>query len=251
MEQRGRHGKWNAGDANWSGQSWTPGATATIAHSATPETITLEGALAAASVSIGNGTNNAGYTLTGSGSLATGGFTVQGLASNDLGNMPSVRITDATISISGDLGVGRAGLVIGGNSVVSAKRLGGAGIGSVTSADWGTLTLQDSAWLTVADGILGNATAWGVNLNGGTLTTKGINYGPHTYDGTVNLFFNGTLVRANQDNPAFLGTPAADFRPPRPSSSPVARESTPTALPSDWASGSPVPGHSSNPARAR
>ena len=43
-----------------------------------------------------------------------------------------------------------------------------------------------------------------MNLNGGTLITKGINYGPHTYGGTVNLIFNGTLVKANQDNATFL-----------------------------------------------
>ena len=208
-------GKWNAGDANWSGNSWSPGATATIAHSAAPSTITLEGGLTSAAVSIGNGTNNAAYTVTGPGSLTAGSLTIQGAAGSDQSTMPTTTFTDATITVSGDLGLGRAGLVIGGNSNVSAKRLGGAGIGSVSSADWGTLTLQDNAQLTVADGILGNATAWGIHLNGGTLTTKGINYGPHAYfTSLTGLFFNGTLVRANQDNPAFLSYSGDDFTAP-------------------------------------
>jgi autotransporter-associated beta strand protein len=163
---------------------------------------------------VGNGTNNAAYTFTGPGSLAAGSFAIQGAATNDLGNMPSATFTDANITISGDLGLGRAGLVIGGNSIISAKRLGGSGVGSVTSGDWGRLTLQDNAQLTVSDGISGNATAWGIELSGGMLTTRGINYGPHTHVGSTNLILNGTLVRANQDNPAFLSYTGADFTAP-------------------------------------
>ena len=52
---------------------------------------------------------------------------------------------------------------------------------------------------------LGGTTAWGLNLNGGTLTTKGIDpTDPHSYSGTTNLNFNGTLVKANQDNANFI-----------------------------------------------
>ncbi len=208
-------GKWNGADANWSGESWAPGSNATIAHSAAPSTITLEGTLTASSVSIGKGSNNGTYTFTGPGSLTTGSLTLQGAGGSDQSTMPTSTFTDATITVSGDLGLGRAGLVIGGNSVVSAKRLGGTGIGSVSSADWGTLTLQNNAQLTIADGILANTTAWGVNLNGGILTTKGINYGPHAYNTSLTrLFFNGTLIRANQDNPAFLSFTGADYSPP-------------------------------------
>jgi autotransporter-associated beta strand protein len=208
-------GKWNEADSNWSGQSWSPGAAATIAHSAAPSTITLEGTLKAATVAVGNGGNNAPYTFTGPGSLTTGSFTLQGAGGNDQSSMPTATFNDANITISGDLGLGRAGLVIGGNSIVSAKRLGGAGIGSISSPDWGTLTLQDGAQLSVTDGILGNTTAWGVRLNGGTLTTKGIDYGPHAYLGSLTgLFFNGTLVRANQENPAFLSYSGGDFSAP-------------------------------------
>ncbi|TAE74754.1 MAG: hypothetical protein EAZ65_02740 [Verrucomicrobia bacterium] len=208
-------GKWNGTDANWSGESWSPGGNATIANSAAPSTITLEGGLTASSVSIGKVSNNGAYTFTGPGSLSTGSLTIQGASGSDQSTMPTSTFTDATITVSGDLGLGRAGLVIGGNSVISAKRLGGTGIGTVSSADWGTLTLQDSAQLTVADGILGNTTAWGVKLNGGTLTTKGINYGPHAYlSSLTGLFFNGTLVRANQDNPAFLSFSGGDFTAP-------------------------------------
>ena len=208
-------GKWNASDANWSGQAWSPGATATIAHSATASNISLEHDQTASAVSIGNGGNNLVYTFTGPGSLTAGSLTIQGAGGNEQASMPNTLFDHANITISGDLGLGRAGLVISGNSIVSTKRLGGTGIGSVSSADWGTLTLQDNAQLTVADGILANTTAWGVRLNGGTLTTKGINYGPHAFRTSLTgLFFNSTLVRANQDNPAFLSFTGGDYSPP-------------------------------------
>ena len=175
----------------------------------------MEGGLTASSVSIGKGSNNGAYTFSGPGSLSTGSLTIQGAGDGDQSTMPTSTFTDATLTVSGDLGLGRAGLVIGGNSVISAKRLGGTGIGTVTSADWGTLTLQDSAQLTVDDGIMAGTTAWGIHLNGGTLTTKGINYGPHSYFSSLTgLFFNGTLVRANQDNPAFLSFSGSDFTAP-------------------------------------
>jgi len=209
------NGKWNEIDANWTGRSWLPGASATFAHSSSASTITLEGPHAAAAVGIGNGSNNAAYTFTGPGSLSAASLTIQGAGGNDQTTMPTTTFNNATIAISGDLGLGRAGLVIGGNSVVSAKRVGGAGIGTISSADWGTLTLQDQAQLSVADGIMANTTAWGIRLNGGTLTTRGINYGPHAYLGSLaGLFFNGTLVRANRNNPAFLSHSGGDYSAP-------------------------------------
>ena len=209
-------GKWNGIDANWSSQSWTPGASAILAHSATASTITLEGSQLASTTMLGNGSNNAAYTLAGPGALNTGNFTVQGLVSNDLSTIPIAQISDANISVSGDLGLGRAGLVIRGASIVTAKRIGGGGLSGVTSADWGRLTLQDTADVTATEGIWANTTAWGMHLNGGTLTTMGINYGPHTYIGSTNLYFNGTTVKANQDNPQFI-TVAGGLMPDGPS----------------------------------
>ena len=93
---------------------------------------------------------------------------------------PTTTLNNATVTVTGDLGVGRATLVISGNSTVTANRIGGAGMTGITSADWGQVTIQDNANVTATNGIFGGTTAWGLNLNGGTLTTKGIDYGPHS-----------------------------------------------------------------------
>ena len=113
----------------------------------------------------------------------------------------------------------------------------------------GQVTIQDTANVTATNGIVGGTTAWGLNLNGGTLTTKGIDYGPHSYSGTTNLNFNGTLVKANQDNANFITVARGTgfwLQPGHPSRR--RQDSTPTATPS--ASGSPcrAPVLSPNPA---
>ena len=80
-------GLWNASDTNWTGQSWVPKADAIIAHTATAQTITVSGNPTALDVLIGNGSNNANYTLLGGpgATLAADLFTVQGTASNNPG----------------------------------------------------------------------------------------------------------------------------------------------------------------------
>ncbi len=207
-------GAWNGADANWTDQPWFPGAAATLAHSATVSTITLSSGLTATSVKIGNGDNNANYTFTG-GSLSATAFTVQALGSNNIGTpTPITTLNNTNLSLTGDLGVGRATLIIGGNSTVTADRIGGGGMTGISSADWGQVTIQDTANVTATNGIVGGTTAWGLNLNGGTLTTKGIDYGPHSYFGRANLNFNGTLVKANQDNANFITVNSGlDFSP--------------------------------------
>jgi autotransporter-associated beta strand protein len=213
-------GTWDTTAANWSSPTtWTNGDDAVFSNTGTASTITFSSALTAGSVVIGGGTNNANYTFTNGigGSLAATTFRVQGAGGNDPGTStyPLTTLDNASLSLSGDLGVGRARLVIGGTSTVTADRIGGAGIGGIASADWGQVTIQDSANVTATNGIVGGTTAWGLNLNGGTLTTRGINYGPHSWGtGSVNLNFNGTLVRANQDNADFITTTGGtDFAP--------------------------------------
>jgi autotransporter-associated beta strand protein len=214
---------WNTGDGawdtittNWSGPTtWTNGNDAVFSNTDTASIITLSSGITAYSVNVGNGGNNANYTFTG-GSLSAVTFRVQGTGSNDLGTAgyPLTTLDNATVTVNGDMGVGRAHLAISGNSTVIANRIGGAGIGGITAADWGQVTIQDNANVTATNGIVGGTQAWGLNLNGGTLTTKGIDFGPQNYFGTVNLNFNGTLVKANQDNANFITvTGGLDFNP--------------------------------------
>jgi autotransporter-associated beta strand protein len=208
-------GFWSGTAANWSGFAWIAGRNGTIANSSNPETITLQGALAADQLRIGNGTNNANVTLAGAAgsSLAAATLNIQGQPDNHLSVNPTTTLNDLALTVSGDLTVGRINAVIGGNSIITANRIGGA-LGGIANADWGQLTIQGNANVTATAGIVGNSTAWGLNLNGGTLTTPGIDYGPHTYLISSNLNFNGTLVKASADNANFItATGGYDFAP--------------------------------------
>jgi autotransporter-associated beta strand protein len=211
-------GLWNASATNWSGQAWQAwqaGADAIIAQSSNPETITLQGALVADWLRIGNGANHTNYTLLGAAgsSLTATTLHIQGAPSSNLGTNGTTTLTDLNLTVSEDLTIGRVNAVIGGNSIVSANRIGGA-LGAVTNADWGQLTLQGNVQVTATNGVAGNSTAWGLNLNGGTLTTPSINYGPHAFNGMTNLNFNGTLVRASANNADFITTTGGyDFAP--------------------------------------
>ena len=196
-------GKWNAADANWTGNAWIEGAQATFSHTATPQTVTIEGTRSAAAVLVGNGGNNANYTFTSAsgGALSASSFLLQGNAGNDDTNEPAASFNNAAINVSGNLGIGRARLSVGGTSVINAATIGGGGI--ATSADWGYLTLSGSATVTATDGVNGNTAAWGVNLNGGTLTTSGIQASDSNFHGAY-LYFNGTTVRADRDAYSFV-----------------------------------------------
>lgn len=208
-------GIWSSTAANWSGSAWIAGRNGTIANSANPETITLQGALQCDLLRIGNGTGNANPTLIGApgSSLTAATLNIQGDPASHLGINPTTTFNNLALSVSGDLTVGRANAVIGGNSVVTANRIGGA-LGAITNADWGQLTIRDNANVTATTGIIGNSTAWGLNLDGGTLTTTGIDYGPHGFMGATNLNFNGTLVKAAADNANFITvTGGYDFAP--------------------------------------
>jgi autotransporter-associated beta strand protein len=207
-------GTWDTSTANWaSPTTWTNGDDAVFNNTAAATSITLSSGLTAGTVTVGStGNNNANYTFTGSGLTATT-FSVQGTTSNDLGtsSYPTTTLNNATLNVT-NLYVGRAKLVIDGNSVVTATNIGGPG--GDTNGAWGQLTIAGNANVTATNGISGGSTAWGINLDGGTLTTKGIDYGPHSYSGTTNIKFNGTLIKANQDNASFItASTGLDFAP--------------------------------------
>jgi len=221
---------WNSGDDVWDGLRpgwsgagvvWASGGDAVFANRTAYTRVTFGVPLVAGSVMIGNGGNNANLGLIGGSgvSLSADTFSVQGDPENsfDTTGYPTVRIEDAAVSVAGDLGVGRAGLVIGGKSHVIARRVGGR-IGQVASADWGRLALADEALLEVAEGVSGDTLAWGVELLGGTLVTPRITAGDWVYKSNhAILLFDGTLVRASASGPfvgndqAFVGAGGARF----------------------------------------
>lgn len=196
-------GTWDTSSSNWTGAGavWANGNNATFSNTAAATTVTLSSGLTANNVVIGGGGNNANYTFTG-GSLSAASFTLQASGSNDLSNDPTTTLTGVNLTSSGAITIGRAGLVIDGNSVVSASSINSAsgdGLGA-----WGSLTIAGNADVTATNGFSVSTTAWGLNLNGGTLTTSNLSYAPHSFNGTTNLNFNGTLIKANQNNSNFI-----------------------------------------------
>lgn len=194
---------WDTSTAIWTGTGnvWVNGNNAIFSNTAAATTVTLSSGLTANNVVIGNGGNNANYTFTG-GSLSAASFTLQASGANDLSNDPTTTLTGVHLTSSGAITIGRAGLVIDGNSVVSASSINSAsgdGLGA-----WGSLTIAGNADVTATNGFSVSTTAWGLNLNGGTLTTSNLSYSPHIYNGTTNLNFNGTLIKANQNNANFI-----------------------------------------------
>ena len=69
-------------------------------------------------------------------SFSAASFTVQGDGGNHLGINPAATINNATLNLTGDLGVGRAFLNITGNSTITADRIGGGGMTGISSADF-------------------------------------------------------------------------------------------------------------------
>ena len=196
-------GTWDTSSNNWAdtGPVWVDGNNATFNNTAAATTVTLSSGLTANNVVIGGGGNNANYTFTG-GSLSAASFTLQASGSNDLSNDPTTTLTGVNLTSSGAITIGRAGLVIDGNSVVSASSINSAS-GDASGA-WGSLTIAGNADVTATNGFSVSTTAWGLNLNGGTLTTSNLSYAPHSFNGTTNLNFNGTLIKANQNNSNFI-----------------------------------------------
>lgn len=205
------NGDWDTSTANWTGTGsiWVDDeiSDAIFANSANAAAITLSSARTARSIKVGNDSNNASYTFSSGagGSLDALSFLVQG--SN--GNGPGAGISSPTVlnnlklNTSGNLGVGRWTLVIGGSSEINVGgTIGGGGI--VSAPDWATLTIQDSAVVTAANGVNGNAEAWSLNLNGGTLVTKSIQASDREGGGDARLTFNGTTVKPTQANSNFV-----------------------------------------------
>ena len=201
-------GAWDTATANWTrwGTVWEDENDAVFNNQSGTTAITVDGARTAVVVKVGDGNNNANYTFSNGadGSLSTESFLVQGSSGNgnDAG-LFSTTLDNLTLTTAGDIGVGRWSLVICGSSAVYAGGVIGGG-GIVSSPNWGTLTIRDSATVTAVGGVNGNTEAWSLNLNGGTLTTKSIQASDRESDGSALLTFNGTTVKPTQDSDAFV-----------------------------------------------
>jgi autotransporter-associated beta strand protein len=195
-------GIWNTTDANWSGINWADGGNATFAHTPAAQSITISGNRSADEVKIGNRTNNANYTFTG-GSLTADSFTLQGETSTGP-TVSETNLASTTVTVAGRADIGRGRLIASGNTILTADTIGSSGTGGM--GDWGFLRIQDNAVVTANNGITGNTTAWGLELNGGTLITKSLWAAPWT--SAARMIFNGTLIKASADssaeNPSFI-----------------------------------------------
>jgi len=150
---------------------------------------------------------SSGHNLTFSGNLALGGKSLIVLGAGSNGpNVQTTTLNNATLTTTGNVGVGRANLIIGGNSNVT---IGGVLVGAgteISSADWGTLTIQGNALVTAAGGVNGNTAAWALNLDGGTLGVPSIEASDREQGGgnSAWLNFNGTRVVATTSSTAFV-----------------------------------------------
>lgn len=204
-------GNWDTSTANWNGDAtvWSDGTVNAALFNNTSErtTVTIEGARTAGAIQVGIGGNNANYTFSSGtgGSLSAASFVVQGKSDNYLGGGPT-RLDNLALTTTGDLGIGRWMLTIMGTSTVNVGGKITGNTAGITSADWGSLTIQDSAAVTAAHGVDSYDHVWEIHLNGGSLTTPFLG----TRDGrwsdyiNVHLTFNGGRLIASASNSDFL-----------------------------------------------
>ena len=192
---------WDTTSANWVGADtfWSDNGDAFFTNTAAATTVTVNGPRIADTVRVGNGTNNATFTFAG-GPLTVSSLLVQGLTSNSkyTSGVGITTLNNLTLANIGNMAVGSWTLAIGGSSAVTVG-------GTIGGPDWGTLTIKDSAVVTVSNGVNSSAEAWMLNLNGGTLITKNIKVSDRETSGSpARLTFNGTIVKPLQNTNDFV-----------------------------------------------
>jgi autotransporter-associated beta strand protein len=197
-------GTWDTTSANWAGGSgmWVDGTgnSAVFSNTNLPLRITVSGARAMGSLRVGNAANYGNYSFdgTGGGSLTVNNDAV--FSDNNGTVSPVCLLTNLTMSVSGNLKVGRSSLVIGGTSAVTVS-------GQINAPDdWGYVTIKDSATVIASNGVDCLSKVWGVKLDGGTLITKYIKTSAWAMDGTHDptLYLNGTTMKAMLSTNTFL-----------------------------------------------
>lgn len=195
------NGTWDTTSANWVGAAtlWTDNMDALFTNTASASAITVDGPRMADTVKVGNGTNNAAYTFA-NGPLSTYSLLVQGAPGNSkyAAGIGITTLDNLILTNTGNLTVSSWTLSIGGFSTVNVG-------GVIGGANWGTLAIKDSAVVTAPNGVNGTAEAWMLNLNGGTLVTKGIRASDReTVGSEARLTFNGTVVKPTQSTNDFV-----------------------------------------------
>jgi autotransporter-associated beta strand protein len=215
-------GTWSSSDTNWTGNvAWTDStADAVLDNASSATAIAIDGTQTAATVLIGNGGNNGLYTLSG-GALNADALIVQGNGSNDPGT-GSTAINNVDLNTVGDLGVGRWDLNIGGTSTVTIggqlrSTSNGNGMG-----DWGRVTIHGSANVTATGGVSSSGSAWGLTLDGATLTTPSIRAAENAHGAGSRLTLKGgttmiptqdtgSFISVDSTNQAYVGAGGANF----------------------------------------
>lgn len=197
-------GTWDTTSANWQGGSgmWVDGTgnSAVFSNTNLPLRISVNEARTMGNLTVGNAANYGNYTFDGTGG---GSLTVNNdaLFSNNNGTVsPVCLLTNLTMSVSGNLKVGRSSLVIGGTSAVTVS-------GQINAPDdWGYVTIKDNATVIASNGVDCLSKVWGVKLDGGTLITKYIKTSAWAMDGTHDptLYLNGTTMKAMLNTNTFL-----------------------------------------------
>ena len=166
-------GNWNTTDTNWTGRAWTNGPGNTAGFTAVGGPINLSD-IVASNVVFGAAWGNVPDGSFNGGSLQASCLTVQGMYNNTGGPNPTLTLNMPTVSVTGDIAVGRANLRLESGEVI-ANRL----VTNAESPDYGTLAVAGGT-LRLSNGIdssTNGPVAFGMNLTGGALYTPSIRVG--------------------------------------------------------------------------
>jgi fibronectin-binding autotransporter adhesin len=198
-------GLWNTTDANWTGTVWENSTDHQALFTSVGGTVILSEPITVGAVTHGSTAfNTPDLSLSGS-SLNALSLTVQGRSVNSgaYSSNPSLTLAVPTVSIAGDLAVGRANLLIAAGSV-TADRI----ISSVASADWARLVIFGGTVTAThgVDGSVNTGATFAIDLNGGALHTPSIRVADREIGINNNawLTFNGGKLIATADNPDFI-----------------------------------------------
>ena len=196
-------GNWNTTDTNWSGRAWTNGSGNTAGFASVGGTINISNIIAS-NVVFGTAWTNIPAGSFNGGSLQANSLTVQGMYSNTDGAKPTLTLNVPTVSVAGDIAVGRANLRMESGEVI-ANRL----VTNAESPDYGTLSLAGGT-LRLSHGIdssINGPVAFGMNLSGGALYTPSIRVGDWEQPGFgINVWsvLDGTTIHPTANNSNFI-----------------------------------------------
>jgi hypothetical protein len=198
-------GNWNTTDANWTGSVWNNAVLDNGSFTTVGGTINLTTSIVAGSVNVGNTSLNVPSTTFTNGSLTAASLTVQGFNNNGgtYSSNPTLTLGVPTVSVAGNIAVGRANLVIA-SGTVTANRIASAS----GSADWADVVINGGT-VTATNGVIGSANTsatFQLDLNGGALYTPVMIVADREAGANNNalLNFNGTVVHPTVSTNNFI-----------------------------------------------